>query len=51
MKKTAINKKTFHREIVLRFKEDTSEELHLEHSIALCGAENWIQREVNIYQK
>jgi hypothetical protein len=31
--KAAFNKKTFHRQIWLRFKEETSEVLHLEHSI------------------
>jgi hypothetical protein len=48
MAKTAINKKTFHREIVLRFKEEASEVLHLER-ITFCDAENWTLREV--YQK
>ena len=36
MAKTAINKKTFHREILLKFKEETSEMLHLEHNLLWC---------------
>ena len=36
MAKTAVNKKTFRREVVLKFKEETSEALHLEHNLLWC---------------
>jgi hypothetical protein len=35
-KATFINKKTFHQEIGLRFKEETRKVLHLEHSSVWC---------------
>ena len=37
MEKASFNgKKTFHQEIGLQFKKETSEELHLEHNIVCC---------------
>jgi glycyl-tRNA synthetase beta subunit len=36
MAKAAFKKKTFHQQIGLKFKEETSKELHLEHSFVWC---------------
>jgi hypothetical protein len=36
MAKAAFNKKTFYQQTGLKFKEETSEMLHLEHSFVWC---------------
>ena len=36
MAKAAFNKRTFHQQIGLKYKEETSKVLHLEHSTVWC---------------